>query len=401
METRALRSNLVVGAVGIWMLNALNFRPEGGKFDQVADACCQHILDPGSDSEYEELDDDDEEKTIPIGYDRGIYFLGDLMEDNDTFRVPMAIFTRLEEVVLSWVYGRASMAILEHDVGIHRVLAPKGTLTHKSRIPNKRQKTTAVQYVRDPDVGGDVVEWQLADRGIAVRPVARDRGRDVDEHTIAAPEENEGGIGQADEAVSRIWGQAPFDIFAVGPNSSRSKDPSHVLLSNVARRNVTWAAFHTTDFTGVFEKVQIRLVSEEFWTTTLFDRYFPPKGTQPKERGKLQNFPYTTYYNQWFKLMSQLSSGQAKLVRARVLIEFKKLKWLPHGGSDRMWATCKMSGNNWTRYPAGSKAGPCPQIAVNLSTWNREAIIVGVRAAAEEEEEEEEAEEEAEGEQGD
>ena len=92
-----------------------------------------------------------------------------------------------------------------------------------------------------------------------------------------------------------------------------------------------------------------------------------------------------TYYNDWFKLMSQLSSNQAKVVWDRVLIKFKKLKWLTHGGSDRMWATCKMSENNWTTYLDGSKAGPCPQIAVNQKTWNREPILVGGQATAEEE----------------
>ena len=72
------------------------------------------------------------------------------------------------------------------------------------------------------------------------------------------------------------------------------------------------------------------MVDEDFWATILFNRYFLPKGTPPKEKGKLQNFPQTEYYNNWFKLMLQLSPRDAKIVRSELLKEFKMLKWLPH-----------------------------------------------------------------------
>ena len=182
-----------------------------------------------------------------------------------------------------------------------------------------------------------------------------------------------------DNRVAKIWNQVPFDIFAVSPNGAKLTDPSRIIMSAKACHNVTWEAFKTMDFSEIFEKVQIRMVTESFWTTTLFDRYFPPKGTPPKERGKLQNFPYTIYYNNWFRLMSQLSQKDADVVRSVLLKEFKNLKWLPHGGSDRMWATSKMSGKNWTIHPIGSKPEACPQIAVNSMMWGRELIKMGTR----------------------
>lgn len=395
VEGGALRSSLVLGAVGIWMLNALNFRPEGAQqYKSLADACCQHA---GSNESDQDSDDSDAEDTVPVGYNRGIFFLGDIMEDrvHESWRVPLAMSTRVDELHLAGIYGRTSMAILEHDAGIDRVLAPKGTITHTSRIPNKRRRTTAVQFVRDADIEEDIIDLQLAHRGITLRPVGQETGHDVDEARFDQEEDEIGDV-TPDDAVSRIWKQVPFDIFAVSPNGVRMKDPSHIIMSNQARHNVTWETFKSTDFSGIFEKIQIRMVPSDSWTTTMFDRYFPPKGTAPKERGKLQNFPYTTYYNDWFKLMSQLSVNDAKVVRAGVLREFKKLKWLPHGGSDRMWATSKMSGKNWTMHPIGSKHVACPQIAVNSSTWNREPIIMGVRAVAMAEEYEEEEEEEEE-----
>lgn len=276
-ESQALRSNLVLGAVGVWMLNALSFRPDGGSNYKVIEAsCCQQILDPGSDDDSDEYLDDDP-PTMPIYYNRGLYFLGDIMQDGDAFRVPYAIWYRIDEAALCALYGRQSLASLEFDIGISRVLAPKGTLTHESRIPNKRPKTTAVEHARDPDVEEEVVDWQLGDRGIRLRPIARDRGRDVDERRAVDPDEDEdmGGGAKADEAIAKIWRQAAFDILNVGPNKSGSRNPSYILLSKDARRNVGWAPFQTTDFRGVFEKIQIRFVSKEFWATTLFDRYVP------------------------------------------------------------------------------------------------------------------------------
>ena len=388
VETRALRSGLVLGAVSIWMLNALSYRPNSAtQFKALADACCQQVESDDS--------DDSEVETLPVLYGRGIYFLGDIMEDRNSgeWRVPLPMSDRVDEVYLAWMYGRASMAILEQDAGYQRLLAPKGSIVDPRRIPNKRQRTTAVQIVRDDDIEDDNIDLQLADRGVTIRPIAQEAGRDRDERRAQSHADDDDVNAGPDNRVAGIWKQASFDIFAVSPNGAKSTDPSYIIMSTEARHNVTWDTFKTTDFSGIFEKIQIRMVSEEFWTTTLFDRYFPPKGTPPKEKGKIQNFPYTTYYKDWFKLMSQLSQNDAKIVRSGLLEEFKKLKWLPHGGSDRMWATSKISGKNWTTYPIGSDPGPCPQIAVNLKTWGRECIKMGTRPARAEEELESEEDE--------
>lgn len=369
------------------MLNALNFRPpSNSQYEALADACCQQVREPDSDSDDNSNSEDEEENNdnlIPIRYEAGLYFIADIVDDilNEVWRVPVAVSEKIDEHCLTWMYGRASMAILEHDAGLNRVLAPKGTLTHPTRIPNRRKQTTAIEFVRGEDNEEDKIDLQLGDRGVKIRPVAQEAGRDVVEHEARMYlEPNVPDIEVADVVVTRIWQQTPFDIFSVAPNNVRNKDPSHILMSNHARNQVTWETFKTTNFSGIFERAQVRMVDEAFWTSTLFDRYFPPKGTPPKERGKLQNFPLTTYYNEWFKLMSQLSSDDAKVVRAGLLIEFVKLKWLPLGGSDRMWATKIMTGPNWTMYPKGSQHIASPQIAVNLKTWHQEPITMGVRA---------------------
>ena len=63
------------------------------------------------------------------------------------------------------------------------------------------------------------------------------------------------------------------------------------------------------------------MVDEDFWATILFNRYFPPKGTPPKEKGKLQNFPQTEYYNDWFKLMFQLLVLKGPVLRTACGLE--------------------------------------------------------------------------------
>lgn len=123
VETRALRSGLVLGAVSIWMLNALSYRPNSAtQFKALADACCQQVESDDS--------DDSEVETLPVLYGRGIYFLGDIMEDrnNGAWCVPLPMSNRVEEVYLTWMYSRASMSDLEHDTGIHCVVAHKGSI---------------------------------------------------------------------------------------------------------------------------------------------------------------------------------------------------------------------------------------------------------------------------------
>jgi hypothetical protein len=373
------------------MLDALNFRPNNAiRFQALADACSQHIY---PDDYIEDDDDDSDVEGVPGPYNRGIYFLADFMEDpeNGAWRVPLPMTDRVDEAYLSAIYGRSSMAILEHDAGIHGVLVPKGSIGDPFRIPNRRKKTTEVQFVRD-DIEEDI-DLQLAERGVKIRPVAREAGRDVDARSHQVNDVVNAG---PDERVASIWKQACHDIFAVGPNGEKSSDPSHIIMSLEARQNVTWDIFKSTNFSKIFENVQIRKVDEIFWTTTLFDRYFPPQGTPPKERGKIQNFPSTTYYNDWFKLMSEVSAKHANIIRSGVLDEFKKLKWLPHAEVDRMWATKKMTAKIWTMYPIGSELKPCPHIAVNLMTWGGERIKLGTRRARGREEQEQESDPEGE-----
>ena len=91
--------------------------PSSPQNQALANACCQHVRgDDESDSE-DNSTDEDQDNTVPIKYLRGIYFLADIVNDNMNalWRVPMPVSHRIEELCLTWLYGRARLAILEHD----------------------------------------------------------------------------------------------------------------------------------------------------------------------------------------------------------------------------------------------------------------------------------------------
>jgi len=381
---RGYRSSLALGAVTIYLLNSLNSRPAGGRrYDQLLEICCQHVPNPDIDSDDE---GDDEDSLIPILYGRGLYFLSDIVVDDIIYRMPMQ--RPLDPLLLANLYERPDISTLETDMGVTMVIAEKGSMVNPNRIPNKRQRTTEVQYIQDDT---PMVDFGLERRGVEVRPREREYGMDVDNHhtAIADSSDEEGNEQDIDAIVSKIWAQVPYDIFAKAANGKKQADPPHLIMSNAARSKVTWDAFHTTDLSAIFEKAQIRMTPPQFWQENLFARYFPPKGAKPKERGKLQNFPYMTYYQKWVKLMGDLSEDDAKVVRAAVWKRFKKVKWLPHADTDRMWVTKNgQHDKRFTMYPKGADFTTCPQLAVNTQVLNGEEIVMGVMGVPRREEEE-------------
>jgi hypothetical protein len=371
------------------MLNSLNSRPASGrKYDELLQVCCQHIPNPDIDSDDE--DSEEEDSLVPILYGRGLYFLSDIITEDVVYRMPMQ--RPLDPLLLANLYGRPDIDTLDVDMGASLVLAEKGSMVHPKRIPNKGQHTTQVNYVQDNPA---MVDFGLEGRGVEVRPRERERGMDVDNHhaVMENSSDEEGNEQDVDNIVSKIWAQVPYDIFAKAANGKRQAEPPHLIMTTAARSNITWDAFHTTDLSAIFDKAQIRMTPPQFWQDNLFARYFPPKGTKPKERGKLQNFPYMTYYQKWVKLMGDLNEEDAKVVRAAVWKKFKKVKWLPHADTDRMWVTKNgQRDKRFTMYPLGDSFTTCPQLAVNMAVLNGEEIVMGVAPRREEEEESSEAE---------
>ena len=71
---RVMHSSLTLGAILIYMLNALNFRPaEGQRETDLTETCCWNLYPDDMDSDV--VESDDEEDPIPVLLDYGLYFI--------------------------------------------------------------------------------------------------------------------------------------------------------------------------------------------------------------------------------------------------------------------------------------------------------------------------------------
>src|SRR3954470_11438302 len=131
---RILRASLALGAITIYQLNALIYRPGEGKAEkELLDAAFQHILRT-NDSDGEEDDDNSE----PIMYRRGLYFLSDIVSDKYCYRLPAC--RPLGGETLARLYRRPNIGAVEQEFNIVRL---KGSTAkaHPSRIHNRRTRT--------------------------------------------------------------------------------------------------------------------------------------------------------------------------------------------------------------------------------------------------------------------
>jgi hypothetical protein len=127
-DCRIWRSSLELGAITIYMLNALLRRPGQSRTqDILINAACQHVLSESYDSD----DDDDDEMTQPILYDRGLYFISDLVLDSGCYRVPA---TRpISTHALAVLYQQPDLKVIEdkfnpmHPTGMEQQSKPSGT----------------------------------------------------------------------------------------------------------------------------------------------------------------------------------------------------------------------------------------------------------------------------------
>jgi hypothetical protein len=356
---RAFPHSLTLGAIVIHQLNALCHRPAEGRAEtDLLETCCMHTASDleSSDEDYSSGEDVESHPTM---YDRGLYFVSDVVTTDKVFRIPNN--RHMDPRNLAYLYRMECLSALQQAFHVPQVMLEKTQVNH-TRISNRRTTTIDAEFVRDDSVVIPHVDFGLVEKGVTIKPRMRPTGRDVDENAEfsdgAEPD------GDVDTIVRKLWAQFPFDVFGKGPNKKTSTENSHIIMKRRDAENATIDIFKTFDLSRIFTQVQARTVDSAFWDGTLFDRFFPPKSTKAKARGKLQNFPYMTYYKTWVDIKTRMSTRDVEVVRNALRIEWRKLYWVPHADSDRMWATKVIKSRDWKTHPSGHE-GPSPHIAIN------------------------------------
>ena len=355
-----MHSSLTLGAILIYMLNALNFRPaEGQRETELTETCCWNLYPDDVDSDIVESDED--EDPVPVMLYYGLYFIsGVVLQDGKTLRMGGGDMVSMD--CIRRLYNVRNDQDL--NVAFHmKTWHPDPSQISNNRIRNRRQVPVDIRLVVNKEelVAQDT---HLADLGIKATTVPQEAGPDILAPTETRMDEDEDGQEETiDDMVARIWRQFPYEVFEKAPNHRSNQQGSHLLLSAQDRREATIEVFQDTDLSQLFSRVAVKLITPNNWFELQFRRYFPAKGFVPP--AQLQNFSKMLYFREWTTLMENLSIEDAHVVRTSVWTTFKTFKWLPLADTDRLWNTKKVkSTDGYTHLPYNDNK-PTVQIGLN------------------------------------
>jgi hypothetical protein len=340
-EARLQPASLAMGALMIYLFNALLYRPAEGRAEQILlNTACRH-----------QLDNDGHLK--PILYGSGLYFLADIGIEG-VYHLPPG--RELDSKYLEVLYRRDSMMEIEEEFTHHasqesRKLGPSqgrqtAYLSRKQKM--KRKMTFLVNGTPSDDEENEESEMAEEDKALKM-------GR----------------------RLEAIWRQFPSDILQLAPAPKKSTSGSTtspwILLDEAERNQATISIFQSLErLRKVFRQATYKVMTDEEWNTILFQRYFPPPGTEdPKD---LQGFPRCNYYRQWRLLMTEAHQEEAQMARELVLKWFGGLHWLPHAMADRLWSTQKMKSQNWKKLQE-EEACNCPVLAINSPHYQHNVFL--------------------------
>ena len=302
-----MHSSLTLGAILIYILNALNYRPaEGQRETDLTKTCCWNLYPDDTDSDVVESDED--EDLIPVLLDYGLYFIsGVYLQDGKALRMGRGDTVSMDSIM------RLYKVRNEQDINIAfnlRTWHADPDQVNYNRTRNRRKVPLDVRLVASKDELTSQ-NTTLSDLGIRNVALCQEAGPDI---TTLHPNRLQDNQQESmDDIVSRLWRQFPYDIFENAPNHKSNLQGCHLLLSESERREATIDIFQTTDLSQLFSKVVVKIVEPEKWKSLIFRRYFPPKGYKPPTQ--LQGFPRMGYFQEWNTMMKNLSSEHAKVVR--------------------------------------------------------------------------------------
>ncbi|KAK7675980.1 hypothetical protein QCA50_014254 [Cerrena zonata] len=358
---------LTLGAILIYMLNALHYRPARGQAeDKLVLCCCQRVADGSGESDSDEEDEPNQPRSllVPILYKKGIYNIAGIIMRHGDARIH--VFTTVSDHSLSFFYNEPSLTSIQAYFGVHHQIAGTTTRINPNRNPNKRVRTHEIQL--DDVPAEQRVDFRLAERGVVVEAPPPRRGPDIDALTdMDVDMELLGFVPNpqpisVNDRVELIWHQFPRDIISKGPNERGESKPSYLCMSGEAIQAATIAIFNTRDMRDIFVRVQWRQADTKTWDETLFRRYFPPADAQIPT--KFQNFRNCVYWQNWRQLIAEMTPTNAIITTACIKAKFDTLLWLPFASADRLWTT-KLSRNVYQFLPSDEPARAAPQIVFN------------------------------------
>lgn len=372
-------NSLMLGAITIYQINAVIYRPGEGKAEPyLLESCCQHT--PGVVSGI----------SVPIMYKRGLYFLSDLVLKSGTYHLPD---TRPVDLwVLEALYRREGMARIESEFNPAKAVPlsrKRQPVDGKSRLSqmSKKQKAFSVTHPSDRT---DAEEAQQGLRkGRTGEISSSDSSDESSNGKEGEPWGNEVRVEGRELAVEVVGHQASSvgvkarriqkdlasikhtfakDVLSCAPHP-RGKGSGWMLLSKTEQDSATLAVFASPDFGRVLRQVQCRKLDEENWRTLAFERYFPQ---QINEESPRQNFTSASYHKTWVSLLHTVDEKTISKITEEVYGWFKDLYWIPLPESDRMWTTKRTKEQSfWTMVPESDVRHLCPRIAINSALGSR------------------------------
>lgn len=389
VSMRLRNESLAVGAIVTYQFNAIIYRPAEGRAEKVLlEAACQHNVDQNGCS-------------YPSLYDRGCYFLSDIVKTDNSYHLPTV--RPIDSAVLESLYRRDSIHDIATEFLDSQTCKRKGAHVSIS-YTLKRRKTTATIMestnddsdggewsgdsldAEDMNADGDIEEpfdgddSDMADgTGVEIEQ-AEDRntlwqsGED-----LTAPQSQPltrivGGAmsDKGTDVVLHIMRQFPADIFEL-ISKPRKGDRTPWILPDMTQTQLSNInLFKSFNLSSIFRMAQYKIVGPVEWEKVVFDRYFPPKGAAP--RAGLQHFPVAQYFLSWTALLEGVDIPCAEKLRGLFLTWFQQLWWVPFPASDRMWNMKEVSSTKqfeWFIVPPGEPQS-CPRLAVNSKHWYAE-----------------------------
>ncbi|PCH38800.1 hypothetical protein WOLCODRAFT_158336 [Wolfiporia cocos MD-104 SS10] len=402
-ERRLWRPSLALGVVMVYMLNALIYRP-GEKRHEV-EVTRQAMYwryphmnrdDGSSDDDSYVGSDEDLDEFAPVGDGQGLYFVGGIIEDRGdrmdrrpegdqqdhrTYR--LSTIRMVDEEVLAYLYNVPNMNQLITVFGFcYGFIRPP--VRHPTRTIG-RGKTLLVEHVREEVL--EDFDFGLDQRDIpmqpAVPPMTLEEGEL--EGGGADSEEEEQDQGSMDHQVTMIWQQMLYDVIALAPNGRRRETPSYVTLTVEERNAVDIDIFRSFELPlhGAVWRVS------DTFKTTLFDRFFPPKGDPVLLDSN--HWPRATYLHDYQRLMTRITSRRdSELVRRSLRRLFKELWWLPDACRSHMWKVSKKRTGRQSVLPEGATTAQ-PWLVISMRHYRqwRDQIILQDVAAKEDSEDDE------------